>query len=168
MAYLVAIVYPDIHRAAEVMVTLKKLESGYLIDLEDAAYVTKDGDGKFKIHQSFNLTAAGAVGGAFWGTLIGLLFFMPVVGLALGAATGAVTGALSDYGIDDDFIKNCQLEMQANTSAIFMLLRSATMDKVEPELAPYGGRVLYSSLSTEAEQKLQAVLDADKQGAGQS
>ena len=43
---LVAIVYPEMHRAEEVLGALKRLQNEYLIDLEDAAYVTKDAKGK--------------------------------------------------------------------------------------------------------------------------
>jgi uncharacterized membrane protein len=159
MANLVAIVYRDQHRAAEVMATLRRLQSEYLIDLEDACVVVKDEAGKIKLHQSVNLTATGAVSGALWGTLIGLLFFNPFLGTALGAATGAVAGRLSDYGIDDDFIKSLAAEMQPSSSAIFALVRRATVDKVEPEVAKFGGKLLHTSLSKEAEAKFQAMLD---------
>jgi uncharacterized membrane protein len=159
MADLVAIVYPDQHRAAEVMATLRRLQSEYLIDLEDACIVVKDESGKVKLHQAVNLTAAGAVSGALWGTVIGLLFFNPLLGTALGAASGALAGRLSDYGIDDDFIKSLAAEMQPSSSGIFMLVRRATMDRVEPELAKFGGKILRTSLSREAETKFQAMLD---------
>jgi uncharacterized membrane protein len=159
MADLVAIVYPDQHRAAEVRATLQRLQHEYLIDLEDACVVTKDEAGKVKLHQAVNLTATGAVSGALWGTVIGLLFFNPLLGTALGAATGALAGRLSDYGIDDDFIKSLAAEMQPNSSGIFMLVRRATMDRVEPELAKFGGKVLRTSLSRETEAKFQAMLD---------
>jgi uncharacterized membrane protein len=159
MADLVAIVYPDQHRAAEVMATLKRLQHEYLIDLEDACVVTKDEAGKVKLHQSVNLTATGAVSGALWGTVIGLLFFNPLLGTALGAASGALAGSLSDFGIDDEFIKSLAAEMQSNSSAVFMLVRRATMDRVEPELAKFGGKLLRTSLSREAEAKFQAMLD---------
>ena len=62
-------------------------------------------DGKVKVKQSNNLVGAGALGGAFWGMLIGLFFFMPWMGLAIGASSGAIAGKFSDYGIDDSFIK---------------------------------------------------------------
>jgi uncharacterized membrane protein len=159
MADLVAIVYPDQHRAAEVMATLRRLQSEYLIDLEDACIVVKDESGKVKLHQAVNLTATGAVSGALWGTVIGLLFFNPLLGTALGAASGALAGRLSDYGIDDDFIKSLAAEMQPSSSGIFMLVRRATIDRVEPELAKFGGRILRTSLSRETETKFQAMLD---------
>ena len=77
-----------------------------LLELADAAWVERTPDGKVKLHQSVNLTAAmagtGAVTGALWGTLIGLLFLNPlagaVVGAGVGAGTGAVTGSLTDIG----------------------------------------------------------------------
>ena len=32
-----------------------------------------------------NLTTAGAIGGGFWGSLVGLLFLNPILGAAVGA-----------------------------------------------------------------------------------
>lgn len=159
MSNLVAIVYPDAHRAAEVMATLGRLQNQYLIDLADACVVTKDEKGKLKLQQAVNLTAIGAISGAFWGTLVGLLFFNPLLGTAVGAAAGAISGKVSDCGIDDDFIKALAAEMQPNSSAIFALVRQVTLDKVEPEIAKFGGKLLYSSLSKEGEQRIQTLLD---------
>jgi uncharacterized membrane protein len=105
-------------------------------------------------------TAAGAISGTFWGYLIGLLFTLPFPFLApvvwvgvsavtagIGAATGALSGHFSDYGIDDEFIKQLSATMQNNGSALFILLRSATYDKVLPELGKYGGTVYPSGVS---------------------
>lgn len=165
MADLMAITYPDEHRAAEVLATLKRLQHEYLIDLEDACIVTKNAQGKIKLHQSVNLTTTGAFSGAFWGSLVGLLFLMPLGGLAIGAAAGALSGALSDYGIDDDFIRQLSAQMTPGSSAIFLLIRKVTADKVEPELAKFGGKILYTSVSKEMEAKFQAMLDAANQPA---
>ena len=52
---------------------LVKLQKEYLIEMEDVVVVTND-KGKVKLHQAVNLTAAGAVGGTFWGMLIGMIF----------------------------------------------------------------------------------------------
>ena len=46
-----------------------------------------------------------------------------------------------------------------SSSAIFALVRRATVDKVEPEVAKFGGKLLHTSLSHEAEAKFQAMLD---------
>jgi uncharacterized membrane protein len=164
MSNLVVLTYPDEYRAAEVLAALQRMRSDYLIDIDDACYVTKDAQGKLKLHQATNVTGAAAAVGGMWGMLIGLLFFAPFVGLAIGAGVGALTGKLTDYGIDDNFAKRLTATLQPNSSAIFVLVRTATVDKVVPELAKYGGTVMQTSLPKETEEKLQAAL---RQGGAQ-
>src|SRR5258707_5629350 len=166
MSDLVAITYPDVNRAGKVLDTVKRMVTEHLLDLDDAVCVTKDSSGEVDLHQVINLPGAGAarggVSGALWGGLIGLLFLQPIAGMAIGAAVGAGTGALagtvSDYGIDDKFVKDLSTQMTPNSSAIFVLVSRVTADKVVPEISKYGGTVLRTSLSTEAEQRLQAAL----------
>ncbi len=97
----------------------------------------------------------------FWGTLVGLLFFGPFfgVGTLAGAAAGAVSGALSDVGINNDFMRKLSEDFKPGTSALFVLVRKSTPDKVVQEIKKYGGTVLHTSLSHEDEAKLQAALD---------
>ena len=140
-----------------------KLQREYLVDLEDAVVAVKNEDGKVKLHQAMNLTAAGALSGGFWGSLIGLMFFNPLLGAAVGASAGAVSGALTDVGIDNDFMKKLADGLQPNTSVLFVLIRKVTPDKVVEEIKQYGGTVLQTSLSHEDEVKLQAALDEAKQ-----
>ena len=163
MSTLVVIGYNEIHKAEEVRLTLVKLQRGYLIDLEDAVAVTKDAKGKIKLHQTVNLTAAGAASGGFWGMLIGLMFLNPLLGLAVGASAGAVSGALVDLGINDQFMKDLAATLTPNSSALFVLVRKSTPDKVLEEVKGTGGTVLKTSLSHEDETKLQAALSAAKQ-----
>lgn len=58
MSTLVVAAYPDEYRAAEVLAELRRLNSTYLIDLEDACYVTKDAHGKLKLHQATSLAGS--------------------------------------------------------------------------------------------------------------
>src|SRR5262249_22020023 len=81
--------------------------------------------------------------------------------LAVGAGAGAVSGALSDLGINDDFMKDLASTMRPGSSALFVLVRRATPDKVLEELQGTGGTVLRTSLSHEDEAKLQAALTAE-------
>jgi uncharacterized membrane protein len=162
MSTFAAIAYDDPQKAQEVRLALVKLQREYLIDMEDAVVAVKNEEGKIKLHQAVNLTAAGAVSGGFWGTLIGLLFLNPLLGAAVGASAGAVSGALSDLGIGDDFMKKLADGLQPNTSVLFVLVRKATPDKVVDEIKQYGGTVLQTSLSHDDEAKLQAALDEAK------
>ncbi len=162
MADLVVIEYDDMHTAEEVRLKLKKMQQDYLIDLEDAVVAVKDQNGKVKLNQTHNLTATGAVSGGFWGTLIGLIFLNPLLGMAAGAAAGGISGALADVGIDDKFMKEMASGFNNGTSALFVLCRKATPDKVLAELEGTGGKVLKTSLSHEQEAKLQVALSAAK------
>lgn len=162
MSTLVVVGYDDPFKAEEVRLKLQKMQQEYLIDLDDAVVVVKDKNGKIKLHQAINMTAAGAVSGGFWGTLIGLIFLNPILGMALGMASGAVSGALTDVGINDNFMKELAAALCPNSSALFVLVRQMTPDKVLSELEGTGGKILKSSLSHEDEAKLQVALSAAK------
>jgi len=163
MSTLAVIGYDDPFKAEEVRLKLLKMQKEYLIDMEDAVVAVKDPKGKVRLHQAVNLTAAGAVSGGFWGSLIGLIFLNPLLGLAVGASAGAVSGALTDVGLDDNFMKQLAATMNPGTSVLFVLVRHATPDKVLQELQGSGGKVLKTSLSHDDEAKLQAALSAAKQ-----
>lgn len=162
MSTLVVIGYNDLYKAEEVRLMLVKMQKDYLIDMEDAVVAVKDDKGKVKLHQMYHLTAAGAVSGGFWGSLIGLIFLNPILGLAVGAAAGAVSGALTDVGIDDKFMKDLATSLTPGSSVLFILVRKATPDKVLEELKGTGGNILKTSLSHDDEAKLQAALSAAK------
>lgn len=162
MSNLVVIAYDDPFKAEEVRTQLCKLQQDYLIDIEDAVVAVKNDKGRVKLHQAFNLTAAGAVSGGFWGALIGLIFLNPLLGFGVGAAAGAVSGALNDVGINDSFMKSLAGNFNNNSSLLFVLVRKATPDKVLAELQGTGGTVVQTSLTHEQESKLQAALDAAK------
>ncbi|MDA0183435.1 DUF1269 domain-containing protein [Solirubrobacter phytolaccae] len=159
MSTLVAIAYPDKSTADDVVATLSRLQTEHLISLEDAVIVTRDDKGKVKLHQTNKLVAGGAVGGALWGGLIGLIFFVPLLGMAVGAATGAATGALTDVGVDDNFLKDLGTKLESGGVALILLVRSATADKVLPEIAHFGGEVIQTSLDNEAEERLRHALE---------
>jgi hypothetical protein len=111
VAELVVVGFDSPTDADRVLTELTRLQKEYLIDLEDAAVAIRSSDGSVGIKPSVNLVslgaASGGLGGALWGSLIGLLFLNPLAGFALGGAVGAGSGALSgnmlDYGINDDF-----------------------------------------------------------------
>jgi uncharacterized membrane protein len=158
MSNLVAIAYPDQQKAEEAIGLVARLQKEGLLEIDDAAYVTKDQTGKLKLHQANSLVGAGAATGALWGMLFGLLFFVPFLGLAVGAATGALAGKFTDIGIDDKFMKDLMDKLQPGTSAVFVLVRRSTIDKVLPEVAKLGGTVLHTSLSKDAEELLEQAL----------
>jgi uncharacterized membrane protein len=162
MSDLVVITFSDETTAFEMRAELSKLQKEYLITMEDVVVVTKDENDQVKLHQAVNLTAAGAIGGTFWGALIGLLFVNPLLGAAVGAGAGALSGKLTDIGIDDQFMKDLAESFRPGSSALFVLVRKVTPDKVLDRLAGFRGKgqVLRTSLTKEEEDKLREALEA--------
>jgi uncharacterized membrane protein len=162
MSDLVAIAYKDLDTARQVVGNLGHAQKQHLIALEDAVIVERQVDGKVKLHQP-SLAGAGAAGGALWGGLIGLIFLVPLFGMAIGAASGAAAGALSDTGVDDNFLKELGANLDEGKAAVIVLIRDITADKVLPEIK-IPGTVIQTSLSNEDEAALTAALDAAKAG----
>jgi uncharacterized membrane protein len=158
MSELVVIAYPTEAKAEQVRQKLLAMQKDYLIEMGDAVIAVKDAQGRIKLNQLINTTATGAVSGAFWGTLIGLIFLMPLAGAALGAASGALGGALNDVGINDKWMKETAAAIEPGTAALFVLVRKATGDKVLERLRGEGGKVMHTSLDHTKEAALQAAL----------
>jgi uncharacterized membrane protein len=159
MSNLVVIGFDDEHTAFALRAELAKMQKEYLIEMEDVVVVTKDDKGKVKLHQAHNLTAAGAVGGTFWGMLIGMIFLNPLLGAAVGAGAGALSGKLSDIGISDQFMKELGETLTTGTSALFVLVRKATPDRVLEGLKGFKGKVIQTSLTKDEEWELRRVFE---------
>jgi uncharacterized membrane protein len=158
MSDLIVIGFDDEFKADEVLLKLAKMQKEHLVDLEDAVVTVKNHKGKLKIKQTLDLVATGAAGGSFWGLLIGLLFLHPLLGVTAGLVGGALSGALTDVGVNDDFIRELGQTLEPGTSAIFILARKVTPDKVLEELRPFKGKILQTSLSNFEEANLKAAL----------
>lgn len=148
--------------AKEALGVLSHLQKQELIKLSDAATIVRKADGKVKVKQAVDLVGAGALGGAFWGMLIGLIFLVPWLGLAIGAISGAIAGRFSDIGIDDKFIKEVGTTVEPGHSALFLLVERMTEDRVLPELQKFHPTVLRTNLSAEDEEKLKAAFGASE------
>lgn len=158
MSDLIAIVYPTEARAEEMRQKIFALQKEYVIEISDAVIAVKHEDGAVKLNQLINTTAAGALSGGFWGTLVGAIFLMPLFGAAIGAASGALGGALTDFGINDDFMKELAAGLQPGNAALFVLIRKMTDDKVLDAIRGTGGLVLKTSLDHSKEQALRDAL----------
>ena len=172
MSDLVVLDFDGVGTADEVLTKLRSLQKEHLIDLEDACVVVHTEAGKVQVKQAVNLTTLGAASGASTGMLIGalagLLLLNPLAGMAAGglagAGFGALSGSLADYGINDEFIKNLGKTIPKGSSALFMLIKRSTPDKVLPEIEPFKPRVIKTSLSREQEDKLRAALSTSGEG----
>lgn len=162
MSDLIAVSFANSADAFAFRSELVQSQREYLISLDDAVVVTRD-DGKVKLHQAVNMTAMGAVSGAFWGSLIGLLFLNPLLGAAVGAGSGALGGVLTDVGIDDGTMKEFGETLPEGGAAVFVLVRKASVDKLLARMESFRGKgkVVRSSLSEEQDARIRALLEND-------
>jgi uncharacterized membrane protein len=161
MSDLVVFTYQEEDKAGEVLQALAKMQQEHLVDIEDAAVVVKNQKGKVKVRQTLEtaVTAGSASRGGFWGLLIGFLFGGPLFGALLGMAVGALMGRGVDIGVDNQFIKDVGDDLVPGDSAIFVLIRKMTPDKVTAQLKRFGGTLYHTSLSAEAEAALVRALE---------
>jgi uncharacterized membrane protein len=162
MATLTAWKFDDPYLAEEAANVLQDLHHQGLINLIDAAWLTwAPGKRGPKTHQLHHPTVLGAVGGGFFGFLLGLLFFVPVLGLALGAASGAAARKLTDVGIKDDFIDEVREKVTPGTSALFALTNAAVEDPVVQAFSRFHPELITSNLSAQQEKNLREMFFAD-------
>ncbi|MBF2098584.1 MAG: DUF1269 domain-containing protein [Gloeomargaritaceae cyanobacterium C42_A2020_066] len=153
--------FEDAEGAQRALGVLSGLQKEHLIEIQDAAVVSwPQGQKKPRTQQAVNLVGVGALDGAFWGMLFGFIFFVPLLGAAIGALSGALSGHFTDYGINDDFIKNVRESITEGTSALFLMTGEVTLDKVEEALKGEKMELIKSNLSNEQEAKLREHFSA--------
>ncbi len=158
MSDLIAIGYPDQTTAPAAMDEVGRLSRELIIQPDAVAAIVRNQDGKLKVITNHHPVGAGASWGMFWGMLFGLLFFVPFFGMAVGAGLGALMGKVEKTGIDKEFQRQVQDMLKPGTSALFMVVEKVTPDKAVAALSRFGGTVLKSSLSKDAEHDLQDAL----------
>jgi uncharacterized membrane protein len=158
MADLIAIGYDDEVTAGLAADEVAKLAQDLIIEPDAVAVIVRDRGGKYKVTTSHHPVGAGASYGMFWGLLFGVLFFVPVFGMAVGAGLGALLGKVEKTGINKQFQEQVREMVQPGTSALFVVVEKVTPDKAVEGLSRFGGTVLKSSLSKDAEHELQDAL----------
>jgi uncharacterized membrane protein len=155
---LIVIGYPDMTTAPQAMEDVERLSDDLLIQPDAAAVIIRDDTGKFKTITNAHAVGTGASYGMFWGLLFGLMFFVPFLGMAFGAGLGALMSKIEKTGIDSAFQDRVREMLKPGTSALFLIIDKTTPDRAIAALSRYGGTVLKSSLSEDAEAKLQEAL----------
>ncbi|MFC6721622.1 DUF1269 domain-containing protein [Halobacteriaceae archaeon SHR40] len=162
MSSLVVLTFEDEDGAEDMRDRMFDFQKRRLITIEDAAVVKRKKNGKTKVKQAYSLVGAGALGGAFWGMLIGLLFFAPWLGLIAGAAGGALSGKLGDIGIDDSFIKEVGEAIEPGQSALFLLAREAQIERIREETKGINFEIIQTNLSPTEETQLRETFAAEE------
>src|SRR5215217_5341638 len=165
MADLIAIGYPDETTALSAMDEAERLQHELVIQADAVAAIIRNKEGKIRVVTNHHAVGAGATWGMFWGMLFGMLFFVPFLGMAVGAGLGALMGKVEKSGIDKAFQDQVRDMLKPGTSALFLVVEKVTPDKAVDGLRQFGGTVLKSSLSKDAEKELQDALHGEEAAA---
>jgi uncharacterized membrane protein len=141
---------------------LAEMQKDLIVQLEDAAEVVRDPDGKPHVKHGHNMVGAGAMGGAFFGMLFGLLFFIPFLGLALGAGMGALFAKMGKTGVDQQVLQQMGDAIQPGQAGWFLLIAQMTEDKFLAQVQGLNARVVRTNLTEEQEKQLKDAFGARK------
>jgi uncharacterized membrane protein len=158
MSELIVIGYNDQASATQAYDKVLELNKDFVVKLTGLAVVDVDAEGKSHVHTPQKIVGVSAAGGAMWGMLIGLLFFVPGVGLLLGGAMGALFGKLGKSGVNEQFRSQVQDMLKPGSAAVVIMAEKITEDKFADAMGPFGGTVLKTSLSEEDEKELASEL----------
>ncbi len=158
MANLLVITFENMEDAGSLLANIKLLEKNAQLQINDAAVIVKDADGKVKVKNMADTgMKAGAVGGGLLGLIIASVFF-PIGGMLLGAAAGALIGKMAHLGLDKDFVKEVTAELTPGTSALFIMASKAHPGPVRAALEQYHGKVFQSTLDEAALEEVKKAL----------
>jgi uncharacterized membrane protein len=158
MANLIVLTFDDTEQAVQAFETLKKVQSGGYLKMNDAAVIVKDETGKVDVK---NQVSSGTLGGAIGGGLLGMLIagiFFPLAGLAIGAAGGALVAKSMHTGVDQDFVKEVTEGLNPGSSALFLMVKNSDPDIAIAALRPYKGKVYQTTLPSDIEDNLKDAL----------
>jgi uncharacterized membrane protein len=153
MSDLIVIGYDNPHTARQAYDQVQRLQKDFVVDLRGLAVVDVDADGKTHVDTPRRLIGTSAAGGAMFGLLIGLLFFVPGMVL-LGGAIGALMGKFNQSGINAEFRGQVEHLIEPGHSAVVIMASKITDDKFAIAMQPFGGTVLKTSLSESDEKEL--------------
>ena len=162
MSELMVLGFDDEAAADAFGLKLAQMQKDMIVQLQDAAEVVRDPDGKPHVKHDAHLVGAGAMGGAFWGMLFGLLFFVPFLGLAIGAGMGALFGKLGKTGIDQQVLQQMGDAVPPGKAGWFLLISQLTEDKFLAAVKGTGASLVRSNLTAEQEQQLKHAFGARK------
>ena len=154
MSELIVIGYDDHKTAEDAYNAVQNLQQDFVVNLNGLAVVSVDAEGKTHVDTPSKIVGVSAASGALWGTVFGILFLVPGLGLLAGAAMGGLLGKLGKSGIDDQFRGQVQAMLKPGSAAVVVMASKITEDKFADAMQPYGGTVLKTSLNDEDEKEL--------------
>jgi uncharacterized membrane protein len=131
MTELVALAYSDEHRAAEVLASLRRLQTGAFAAVGDAVYVVRRTDWTVLLSREVDIGVADDCCLRFWRGFVSSLILSPGV--------ASLRSSVGTYGIEPEFEKRLAMALPPGSSAVFLIVESDAVDRLGSDLCSFGG-----------------------------
>ena len=162
MSSLLVLVFGNEGGANRMISEIQSLHQQQLITINDAATVVRKMDGRIKIKQVASLVGPDPLGGVFWGMLIGILFYLPWLGLSVNIVTHTLANKVNSYGIGDSFIKEIGAAIMPGYSALFIMVTTMREDRIIEAASKLKATLLSKKLSKNDEIMLRESFGAEE------
>jgi uncharacterized membrane protein len=140
---LLVISFPSEGKAAQVRGKLLSMEKEALIKMEDAVVAVKSADGTIKLNQLMSSSE-------FW----------DIRAAASGYPAPIPAGALTDFGSNEEFVKEIGNAIPPGGTAVFVLVSKMTANKVLKSLNDVGAKILLTHFERSEAEAIRAALAA--------
>ncbi|NJD58226.1 MAG: hypothetical protein C3F13_19570 [Anaerolineales bacterium] len=163
MSSFLVFVFTNESGADQVVGEIQSLQEQKSITIIDAATVIRKTNDRLKINQVSCLACAGALGGPFWGALIGQLLYLPWLGVDVNIVTHALQGKFTGFGISSSFAKEVGAAIMPGYSALFLIVADLIEGKLINILSRHKATLLRRNLSDTDECALRETFAASDQ-----
>lgn len=149
---LVWAVFDTWYGAADALEELKRADRNWLIDIENAAVISKNMDGGVEFNETRDRTTLDGLGkGALIGGIIGLIFPPAfIASAAAGAATGGLGARMRDAGFEDNALRAVADELAPGQSVLIAVVWHQWVDDAVRFLDETAYRVGWTEITRQA------------------
>ncbi|MGH2904463.1 MAG: DUF1269 domain-containing protein [Solirubrobacteraceae bacterium] len=165
MAAVLAIGYPDLATAARAAEEARRLRVDLDLKPDAVAVIARGAEGEYRATTSHHPVEQGGGWGMGWDLLFGLVFFVPVCGVAVGLNLGRVLGEI-EKSVNRAFQQQVRDMVTPGSSALFLFIGNADPERAVALLSKFGGLAVEVSLSDEQEARLQGAIHGSRLAAG--
>ena len=162
---LVAIGYPETYLASLAMEQLESVRCTFVLRRDEVAAIVRDEGGSFRIETNAEISPDGSSRTMLWYVLFASFYFVPLLDMRIGRDVRGILDQVDRAGFDSDFVRRVREMVRPGTSALFLLASTASIDEIVTALEEFGGTVLETEISPEAERTLLRALDGRDLGA---
>lgn len=162
MATIIALVYPSEEIADAALQTAQGLHDAGYLKLLETTIVTKNADGKVEHKGGDHSVRTGLISGGVLGVVTGLIFTIPVAGLAAGALVGGWLGKKARSGGTNDFEEfrsKVDAELLPGGAALIVFGEALARDRVIQDMSRHGGKLFTTDFTDDEVNEIQRQID---------